>query len=138
MSTRPDIIDEVWRWVEKAENDFRTAEYVLTMEENCPFDTVSYHCHQCAEKYLKANLIYRDIDFPRTHDLVALFNLLQPAEKLSFEVQEVQPLNRYAVEARYPGDWEPIDESEARAAFDMVKRIRSAIRPLLKSAIGAK
>ncbi len=30
MSTPPEIAVEVPRWVEKAENDFRKAEYVLT------------------------------------------------------------------------------------------------------------
>ena len=128
MSTRPEINAEVRRWMERAENDFRNAEYVLTLKENCPFDTIAYHCHQCAEKYLKANLIYRGVDFPRTHDLVVLFNLLLPVETLNLHIQDVQPLNRYAIEARYPGNWEPIDESEARSAFEMVKKIRSAIR----------
>lgn len=137
MSTQPEMIAEIRRWVERAENDFRNAEYVLTLKENCPFDTIAYHCHQCTEKYLKANLIYRGVDFPRTHDLVALFNLLRPVESLNLHVQDIQPLNRYAVEARYPGDWEPIGESEARSAFEMAKKIRSAIRPSLESAIAA-
>jgi hypothetical protein len=44
MTTPHEINAEVRRWVEKAENDFRNAEYVLTLKENCPFDTVSYHC----------------------------------------------------------------------------------------------
>ena len=138
MSARPEIIAEVRRWVEKAENDFRNAEYVLTLTENCPFDTVSYHCQQCAEKYLKATLIYRAVDFPRTHDLVVLFNLLRQVETLSLHIQDVQPLNRYSIEARYPGDWEPIDESEARSALAMAKKIRSAIRPLLEPVVAAK
>ncbi|MFH1114530.1 MAG: HEPN domain-containing protein [Pseudomonadota bacterium] len=138
MSTRRDIIAEVRRWVEKAENDFRNAEYVLTMKEDCPFDTVSYHCQQCAEKYLKAALVFRGVDVPRTHDLVVLFNLLQAVETLEFHVLEVQPLNRYSVEARYPGDWEPIDESEAGLAFGMAKKIRKAILALLEPVVTAK
>ena len=40
MSERPDIIAEVWRWVEKADHDLRCAEYVLTLIEDCPTDTV--------------------------------------------------------------------------------------------------
>ncbi len=138
MSTRPEIAAEVRRWVAKADNDFRNAEYVLTLKENCPFDTVSYHCQQCVEKYLKALLIFRGIDFPRTHDLVVLFNLLREVETLTVQVQDVQPLNRYSIESRYPGDWEPIDESEVRSAFEMAKNIRSVIRPLLESVVAVK
>jgi HEPN domain-containing protein len=135
MKKQHEIIVEVRRWIEKPENDFRNAEYVLTLVENCPFDTVSYHCQQCAEKYLKAALIYRETDFPKTHDLVVLFNLLQKENPLSLRIEGVQPLNRYSIEARYPGDWEPIDESEAKDAFDMVRNIRNAARALLFSVI---
>ncbi len=138
MSTRPEITAEVRRWVEKAENDFRNAEYVLTLKENCPYDTVSYHCQQCAEKYLKALLILRGVDFPRTHDLVVLFNLLRQIEVLNLQVHDVQPLNRYSIESRYPGDWEPVDASEANTAFAMAKNIRTIVRPLLESVMATK
>jgi HEPN domain-containing protein len=138
MSTRPEIVAEVLRWMEKAENDFRNAEYVLTLKENCPFDTVSYHCQQCAEKYLKATLILRGVDFPRTHDLVVLFNLLRQVEELNLQVQDVQPLNRYSIESRYPGDWEPIDENEARSALEMAQKIRGVVRALLDPLATAK
>jgi HEPN domain-containing protein len=77
MSGQPDPNIEIRRWVEKAEHDLRNAEYVLTLKENCPTDTVCFHCQQCAEKYLKALLVARGIAHPRTHDLVLLFNLVQ-------------------------------------------------------------
>ncbi len=41
-------------WVRTAEQDFRAAEYTLTLLDDCPFDTICYHSQQCAEKYLKA------------------------------------------------------------------------------------
>ncbi len=58
-------------WVEKAEGDFAVA----GREPAAPapvFDAVCFHAQQCVEKYLKALLQDRGIDFPRTHDLVAL------------------------------------------------------------------
>ena len=138
MSAPPEIIAEVLRWVERAENDFRNAEYVLTMEQNCPFDTVAYHCQQCAEKYLKALLVYWNVDFPRTHDLVILFNLLQNTDPVDLPLQDVQPLNRYSIEARYPGDWEPVEESEAKAALQMVTNVRVIVRSVLHPALSSK
>jgi HEPN domain-containing protein len=138
MNTPLEIVAQVQRWVNKAENDFRNAEYVLTLEENCPFDTISYHCQQCAEKYLKAALTWRGAAFPRTHDLVVLFNLLQKVEPFDLRVQDVQPLNRYSIEARYPGDWENVDDSEARGAFEMSKNIRNVVRELLAPVLATK
>lgn len=76
MSGQPELVAEVRRWVEKAEHDLRNAEYVLTLGEDCPTDTVCFHCQQCAEKYLKAILVSRGVAFPKTHDLVLLLNLL--------------------------------------------------------------
>ncbi|MBF0496229.1 MAG: HEPN domain-containing protein [Deltaproteobacteria bacterium] len=132
MSGRPEIIAEVRRWVGKAENDFRNACFVLTMKENCPFDTVCFHSQQCAEKYIKSLLVFQELDFPRTHDLVLLFNLLKLDPSSGLRVIDVQPLNRYSIEARYPGDWEPIDETEARAALEVARTVRNTIRRFLQ------
>jgi HEPN domain-containing protein len=131
MNERPEAIAEVWRWVEKADHDLRNAEYVLTLAEDCPTDTVCFHCQQCAEKYLKALLICRGIPFPKTHDLVVLFNLLGGESGLGFPIENVQPLNRYSVEARYPGDWESINITEASEAVKMARCVRYTVRNLL-------
>ena len=71
------------------------------------------------------------MDFPRTHDLVVLLNLAAHAGALALRVEQVQPLNRYSVEARYPGDWEPIDIHEADDALRMARAVREAIRAIL-------
>jgi len=55
----------VREWVQKAENDLKNAVKTLKMGEGCPTDTVCFHAQQCVEKYLKAFLVSRDIDFPR-------------------------------------------------------------------------
>jgi len=71
--------DVVQEWVSKAEGDYRTAnrEFAVTDEPN--YDAVCYHAQQCIEKLMKANLIEREIPFPRTHNLVQLAGLLKPA-----------------------------------------------------------
>jgi HEPN domain-containing protein len=103
----------------------------LTLNDDCPTDTVCFHCQQCAEKYLKALLIFRGIEFPKTHDVVVLFNLTLPEGGLNLQVEEIQPLNRYSVEARYPGFWDPIDKQTAIEAVKMARSIREAVRRLL-------
>jgi HEPN domain-containing protein len=105
----------------------------LTLADDCPTDTVCFHCQQCAEKYLKALLIHYGVDFPKTHDLVVLLNLAARAGEVSLPVEPIQPLNRYSVEARYPGDWDPIDVAEAREAVKLARTVRAAIRALLPS-----
>src|SRR5512133_693193 len=61
-------------WVEYAEEDLIMAKSALRRSK--PLTTSScFHSQQCAEKYLKAILVSRDIEFPKTHDLLILNTL---------------------------------------------------------------
>jgi HEPN domain-containing protein len=62
-------------WVEKAENDYRTAVIVLEETDQPIADTACFHCQQCAEKYLKGFLSQHQIEFPRQHSLIPLLEL---------------------------------------------------------------
>jgi HEPN domain-containing protein len=127
MSERPELLREVSRWTEKAEHDFLAAGHILDAAGDGLTDVVCFHSQQCAEKYLKALLLYRGVTFPKTHDLRLLWDLLAAEHPLGVEREQVIPLNRYAIEGRYPGDWEPITEAEARQAFEMAKVVRQAV-----------
>ena len=61
----PDKTKWVNEWKQKAENDLRTAEIVLSSEEP-PTDTICFHAQQCAEKYLKSYLTLKDITIEKT------------------------------------------------------------------------
>jgi len=58
----------IGRWLIKADNDLRTAHTMMTVEDP-PTDTVSFHAQQCAEKALKAFLVFKDVHVERTHCL---------------------------------------------------------------------
>ncbi len=118
-------------WVEKAENDLTNAEHTLTMGSGCPFDTVCFHTQQCAEKYLKALLVERSIAFPKTHDLLYLLRLASQEADLDLRSEDVATINRYSVEARYPGHWDPITRREAEEAVEAARRVRTAVRAVL-------
>ena len=47
MNMRPEVIHVVRQWVQKAEHDLKNAEHTLTLEDDCPFDTVCFHAQQC-------------------------------------------------------------------------------------------
>jgi hypothetical protein len=42
MSARPEQIDVVRQWVDKADNDLKNAVHTLTMGVDCPLDTVCF------------------------------------------------------------------------------------------------
>ena len=124
-------------WVAKAENDLLTASHTLKLGRRCPTDTVCFHAQQCAEKYLKAFLVYRGIDFPKTHDLEALAARLRNGKSLGISSDDLATLKRYATVTRYPGA-EQISLLEARRAVAASKRIPRLVRTLLPKSAKSK
>lgn len=118
-------------WVEKAEQDFSSADLLLHAGEAPIPDTASFHCQQCAEKYLKAYLQEHSVEFEWRHDLMPLLELCLSLdgefEKLKSDLRE---LDRYAVIVRYPGV--TIDAKTATAAFAAAKRVRGFLLKKLK------
>lgn len=124
---RPEQAHLVRQWIEKAEEDFRNAEYVLTLEENCPLSTVCFHSQQCVEKYLKALLVCRSVPVPRNHDLIELYHRIPSDARLDLSEESLAVLNRYAVETRYPGDWDIISLREAEDAVGVASVVRAIV-----------
>jgi HEPN domain-containing protein len=87
------------------------------------------------EKYQKALLVQRMIDFPKTHDLNALARLLPNLLIPMLTDEERRRFTDYATVMRYPGDYQPIGLAEARHAVAVARRIRSGIRRLLPAAV---
>jgi HEPN domain-containing protein len=76
-------------------------------------------------------LIATGHEFPKTHDLRLLLDKVEEEYDLGVGREQVIPLNRYLVEGRYPGDWEPITVAEAEEAIEMAGSVRVAARALL-------
>ncbi len=117
-------------WVAKAENDLRTAAHTLNLGDECPTDTVCFHAQQCVEKYLKAYLSWKGVDFPKTHDIERLVGLVPRAAQPDLTEEEQAVLTDYATAARYPG-WGQIPLRQARRAVAIARRTRKQMRLLL-------
>lgn len=129
MSTPPELATLVREWLAKAANDLKNAEHTLQIpDDECPFDTVAFHAQQCAEKSLKALLAYHRVDFQKIHDVGQLLHLCTMAPALVRELDAIDRLNPYAVEARYPGGWEPIHRAEAQDAAALARKVYEAVR----------
>ncbi|MBN2314856.1 MAG: HEPN domain-containing protein [Sedimentisphaerales bacterium] len=122
-------------WIIKAENDLKNATHTLKMSRGCPTDTVCFHAQQCVEKYLKAFLVFKGIDFPRTHDIEQLVSLLPENIWLRLSIKEQRCLTAYATVTRYPGEYEPIPMDEARQGVKLARRVRKELRDILPKEI---
>ena len=110
-------------WLRRARSDLRLGQIALDtpdvlLEDSC------FHAQQCAEKALKALLIDRAIEFPRTHVLEMLLDLLKTNHiDVPDEVDEAFELTQYAVQTRYPGAWEPVTRQETEAALERAGQV---------------
>ncbi len=118
-------------WMAKADNDLRSAEYLLKMED-CPTDRICFHAQQCVEKCLKALLVTQGTGFRKTHDLEELMALLPPRLRPSLDDTDQDRLTEYATITRYPGNYEPISLSEARQAVRTARGVRRDARKILE------
>jgi HEPN domain-containing protein len=119
------------RFLEKADHDLITARQTLLLPDG-PTDTACFHAQQAVEKALKGWLTYRQVSFPKIHDLVRLLEIsLAHFPGLEKRRDSLAELSAYAVEVRYPDDWfEPSREEAVRAlslAEEIVDQIKSAI-----------
>ncbi len=128
----PDAVREAVRaWLDKASADLAAARVLLEASDIDP-EIAGYHAQQAAEKALKAVLVHRGIEVPRTHDLERLGAMamdltghigLPPSEALGV-------LTVMATASRYP-------DGEAAVTFNRVT-IEQAIETAAEIVVAAR
>lgn len=123
------------QWLAKAGQDLGAAKLLLR-EETSFLGAVGFHCQQAAEKYLKAFLTWHQIDFPKTHDIDELLDLVATTNaKLAKSLRSATILTDYGVETRYPGDAPELTLEQAREAVKLAEVTRKAILKALKNKV---
>ncbi len=67
----------VGEWLHKAETDLQAAAVLLSCDPPLPYPSC-FSSQQAAEKYLKAFLVHNRVDFPKTHDIQEILDLVGP------------------------------------------------------------
>lgn len=122
----------VRQWVAKAASHLGVARHLLS--DGSPYvEVICFHAQQAAEKYLKAFLVERQIEFPKTHDLGALLDLVATTDpRLAESLRDVTALTPYGVDVRYPSDLPEITAEDAREAVELARRLEDVIRSVLR------
>lgn len=115
-------------WLAKAGSDLRSA-IKLSRDDDDTLDTTVYHTQQCAEKALKAYLVFKNQRVQRTHDLQKILELCSQYDA-SFKqlLSDALDLLPYAIYSRYPDDYFSIDREEALEAIKKAKNILSFVK----------
>lgn len=122
MKTRADLVKG---WLLKAESDLTNARLCLAAGQ--ALDTVCFHAQQAAEKYIKAYLLVKEIEFPFIHNLEKLIELCEQCDPSFQDIRALsQGLTPYAVELRYDDEFWPSTDT-ARQALDAALAIKDFV-----------
>jgi len=88
------------------------------------FEDLCFNAQQAAEKALKAVCLAQGLDFPKTHSLVHLMDILEKSGlDVPQNVREADILTQYAVQSRYPSIVEEVTRSEYREALKLASQV---------------
>lgn len=88
-------------------------------------ELVGYHCQQAVEKLLKARLVDLGVNYPKTHNLQTLVELLEAQGKqLPADLAEVDLLTPFATIYRYE-DPPQLGGFDRKTAHEFIRRMRA-------------
>jgi len=120
-------------WLCYAKSDLKTAMHMFYDVNPNEIEISCYHSHQCTEKSLKACLIAKDIEPPRTHDLVELNHLCITQDSVFSSLQQYCAyLNPYGVHVRYPNEL-GVDDTITKQAIENAEEIFNFCESFIKS-----
>jgi len=88
------------------------------------YEDLCFDAQQAAEKALKALLLSRSAQIPRTHDIAVLLTFPQEGGmQIPETLRESDRLTAYAVDSRYPGLSEDVSVEEYEQAVALAERV---------------
>lgn len=95
---------EAKRWINYSESDLGAAHVLLESEEFFPRQ-ICFFAQQCAEKAIKAILVFEEVNFRKNHDLDRLRDLIPEGWKVKEQFPDLAELTIWSVESRYPATY---------------------------------
>ena len=122
--------DIVMEWLKKAESDFQYAKLSFEAFDSF-YAQICVLCHDSAEKYLKAYILYHGMQPEKIHDLVTLYKQCAEIGKEDSELggleEKSRVLNRYYVPLKYPSHYPAVDREKTKEAMEAAEEIRKVV-----------
>ena len=110
-------------WLKRARSNLERVRIGKCSEEIL-YEDVCFDAQQSAEKSLKSLLVKLDKPFPKTHSIGVLLKLIEETGiEIPDDVKQSKMLTDYAVDARYPGVYEPVSEDEYKEALKLAEDV---------------
>ena len=98
-------------WFFRANEDMAVMNKLFETDPSFYASSVCFHAQQAVEKFLKAFLVYHNVDFPRTHDVDFLLGECKKIDQNDFDI-DLGSLADFGVDIRYPDDFYVPDKEE--------------------------
>jgi HEPN domain-containing protein len=113
------------QWLEKADHDLIAAQLIIDVQPII-LDIACFHCQQAVEKYLKAFLVFKNLDFPKTHNLDLLLKNCADLNEV-FSGIDLLNLEDFAVRGRYPHDYLMPGTEETRHFYEIAQSVKELV-----------
>ncbi|MDP3434368.1 MAG: HEPN domain-containing protein [Bacteroidota bacterium] len=122
------------QWLDFAKADLINCERIL--EDEFLSAIVAFHSQQVVEKCFKALIEEKNLDIPRIHNLVRLYQVVEVFLKNPIEIRELMALDSVYTSSRYPSDIGMIasgkpTRKDALALYESAKNIFETITELI-------
>jgi HEPN domain-containing protein len=122
------------RWLEFAEIDLQAAKALLKEDSLSP--VVCFHAQQSVEKCLKALIESKNLNPPKSHDLIMLYGHVDDMIKL--EEDTLAKLNQIYIDARYPASLGglpegPPDAEDAKGFSEFAQEVLAQVKAVLQA-----
>lgn len=110
-------------WLKRARSNLARAR-AGKVDPDILYEDICFDAQQAAEKAIKAVLVSRGATFRRSHDIIELLTLVDEAGMdVPESLKQADRLTHYAVQTRYPGIAEDIDEEETAKAVSLAGKV---------------
>jgi HEPN domain-containing protein len=118
-------------WLLLANEDIAVIKNLFKSEPELYARAISFHAQQAVEKFLKAFLVFHNIDFPKTHDLEFLLLECQRIDSSGFDL-DFGSLTDFGVSVRYPDDFIVPDKEDTALYRDIAIEIKKVVESKIK------
>ncbi len=109
-------------WLQRAYSNLHLAE--KSCDQDVMLEDLCFNTQQAAEKALKSVCLFKGQDFPKTHSLIRLMDILESVGiTIPDDVKSADILTHYAVQTRYPSPFEEISLEEYQEAIALATNV---------------
>jgi len=122
--------DYLKTWLFRANEDIAVIEKLFESEPELYASTICFHAQQAVEKFLKAFLVFHNIDFPKTLDLDYLLLECNKIDAKDFDI-DLGSLTDFGVNIRYPDDFYLPDKDETAQYRGIALKVKKVIGDII-------